>query len=82
MRIIGVKWVGFSNNTLGLAAIATKKGLKGGLLGRTTHLSSFVFCKKYVDPFGSPGAKPLAGAERQKEMSPEERRLNKGPYLS
>ena len=31
------------------------------------------FCKKYEDPFGSPGAKPLAGAERQKEMSPKER---------
>ena len=41
--------------------------------GRITHLTPFVFCKKYADPFGSPGAKPLAGAERQKERSPQER---------
>ena len=31
------------------------------------------FCKKYEDPFGSPGAKPLAEAKRQKERSPKER---------
>ena len=73
MRIIGVKLVGFSNNTLVLAAIATKRGKRVDFFGRTTHLTSFVLCKKYVDPFGSPGAKPLAGAERQKEMSPKER---------
>ena len=41
--------------------------------GRTTHLTLFGFCKKYEDPFGSPGAKPLAEAKRQKERSPKER---------
>ena len=73
MRIIGVGWVGFSNNTLVLALVATERGIKGGLFGRITHLTPFVFCKKYADPFGSPGAKPLAGARRQRERSPKER---------
>ena len=36
-------------------------------------LTPFVFFKKYVVPFGSPGAKPLARAERQKERRPKER---------
>ena len=45
----------------------------GGLFRRTTLLTLFGFCKKYEDPFGSPGAKPLAEARRQKERSPKER---------
>ena len=52
---------------------ARNKQLLVDFFGRITHLTPFVFCKKYADPFGSPGAKPLAGAKRQKERSPKER---------
>ena len=71
--LLAQKWEGFSNIILGLATIATKIGHKGGISSDRPPTLPPIFGKNYVDTFWSPGAKPLAGAERQKERSSKER---------